>query len=273
MASDTLRERNRQNAQHSTGPRTAAGKARSSRNALKHGFTGTMIASKADRQQLALINRELCRDFAPANALEGECLNKLVWSKHQGNRLKIQLADTERLVIEKMLPCATNLDAAEDTKLSVVRDHAPDECRHMDLLRRYARQADRDWDRSARTLVWLQTQRKKEDRAQLSWEREEERKARNSRPDLYSSAYHSMTRRLLEDNGIDPSVHASKERDLQRDYELRKHEERLATQKQQQEELEDYLDQPDDEDDNEEADTENQPENQPNEPTKTPPNR
>lgn len=31
---------NRRNAQHSTGPRTSAGKPRSSQNALKHGFTG-----------------------------------------------------------------------------------------------------------------------------------------------------------------------------------------------------------------------------------------
>ena len=40
MTSAAQMEANRRNAQHSTGPRTSAGRSRSSQNALKHGFTG-----------------------------------------------------------------------------------------------------------------------------------------------------------------------------------------------------------------------------------------
>ena len=43
MTSAAQLDANRRNAQHSTGPRTAAGKARSSQNAVKHGFTGRLL--------------------------------------------------------------------------------------------------------------------------------------------------------------------------------------------------------------------------------------
>ena len=43
MTSAAQLEANRRNAQHSTGPRTSAGKSRSSQNAVKHGFTGRLL--------------------------------------------------------------------------------------------------------------------------------------------------------------------------------------------------------------------------------------
>ena len=45
-------EANRRNAQHSTGPRTAEGKARSRANALKHGMTGAGIALPGEDAKL-----------------------------------------------------------------------------------------------------------------------------------------------------------------------------------------------------------------------------
>ncbi len=43
MTSAAQLEANRRNAQHSTGPRTSAGKSRSSENAVKHGFTARLL--------------------------------------------------------------------------------------------------------------------------------------------------------------------------------------------------------------------------------------
>ena len=242
MSNDKITERNRQNAQKSTGPRTAEGKARSSRNALKHGFTSTMMSSKEDLHALNLLDRALRKDLEPATELEGEVLNKITWAIHQGNKLKIQLCDSERLLLASLHPEATEPDASDCTKLAVVRDHTPELFKQCDLLRRYARDADRDFDRAARTLVYLQSHRKKELRAQISWEREEERREKNSRPDTYSSPYHSMTRQYLEERGIDPSLHASQERAAQRQKERQMHEAKLLKEKQYREELEAYLD-------------------------------
>ena len=53
-ASAAIAARNRANAQHSTGPRSAAGKAASSRNAVKHGLLGTQRLALPGEDQAAL---------------------------------------------------------------------------------------------------------------------------------------------------------------------------------------------------------------------------
>jgi hypothetical protein len=78
MASEKQTEANRANARRSTGPRTAAGKARTSRNAIKHGLLGRHL----------LLERESAEDY---DAL----LNGLIDSH--------QPVDTaEALLVEKM---------------------------------------------------------------------------------------------------------------------------------------------------------------------------
>jgi len=53
---------NRKNAQKSTGPRTAAGKARSRRNACRHGFAARALAAKSADGQVDRIVQALCRE-------------------------------------------------------------------------------------------------------------------------------------------------------------------------------------------------------------------
>jgi len=52
--SEAIAARNRLNAQHSTGPRTAAGKAAASRNAVKHGLLGTQPLALPSEDQAAM---------------------------------------------------------------------------------------------------------------------------------------------------------------------------------------------------------------------------
>jgi hypothetical protein len=68
---------NRRNAQRSTGPRTAAGKLKSSRNAYRHGLSGLMppdpaMSDKVDSIARALAGEQAAEDrLAPAKDLAG----------------------------------------------------------------------------------------------------------------------------------------------------------------------------------------------------------
>lgn len=56
---------------HSSGPRTPAGKAASSRNSLKHGLaSGTLLLPDEDPAEFAALHQSLIADHAPANATE-----------------------------------------------------------------------------------------------------------------------------------------------------------------------------------------------------------
>ena len=77
MASEKQIAANRANAKRSTGPKTAAGKLRSSRNAFRHGLSGPLPSDPATSASLDWIAGEVAGDQA---------------SDHQKRRLKLLLA-------------------------------------------------------------------------------------------------------------------------------------------------------------------------------------
>ena len=70
-ASQSQLDANRLNAQKSTGPQTAHGKARSSQNALKHGLSAkTPLLPGEDPAEFAAFSEALFEDLAPHGAIE-----------------------------------------------------------------------------------------------------------------------------------------------------------------------------------------------------------
>ena len=79
MASEAQRAANRRNAGRSTGPRTAAGKAAVSRNALRHGLTAEQVVLfDEEAEDLARFHDELRRALDPADEVEEELVERIV---------------------------------------------------------------------------------------------------------------------------------------------------------------------------------------------------
>jgi hypothetical protein len=70
MASERQIAANRRNARKSTGPRSGAGKSRSSRNAYRHGLTLSITSTAGSEKQLDRLVREIAGDTDDAITLE-----------------------------------------------------------------------------------------------------------------------------------------------------------------------------------------------------------
>lgn len=70
MISDRKASANRANATASTGPRTAAGKARTARNALSHGLTLSVLADPTREAELEILAQQIVGAGAPSDLQE-----------------------------------------------------------------------------------------------------------------------------------------------------------------------------------------------------------
>ena len=78
MTSDAKRQANRRNAQNSTGPKTAEGKAASSLNALKHGLTSKqLILFDETEEDFDAFLADLVADYAPVDSAESILVERI----------------------------------------------------------------------------------------------------------------------------------------------------------------------------------------------------
>jgi hypothetical protein len=81
FVSQSRAEINRQNAQHSTGPRSAEGKLASSRNSLKHGLaSGTLLIPGEDAAEFEALRNALIEEHQPASETEELLINDMAQS-------------------------------------------------------------------------------------------------------------------------------------------------------------------------------------------------
>jgi len=85
---------NRANAQHSTGPRTQAGKQRSSLNALRHGLTAASpVLPSEDRAAYESHRRQFVDEYQPATPTETQLVQELIDTSWRLNRIPLLEAD------------------------------------------------------------------------------------------------------------------------------------------------------------------------------------
>jgi hypothetical protein len=95
MSSAARAVANAANAQLSTGPRTEEGKARSSRNAVKHGLTAKqLVIAPGEEDEFAELHDSLLEQLAPEGALEMNLFNMIAhgaWNLNRFRTLEAQL--------------------------------------------------------------------------------------------------------------------------------------------------------------------------------------
>ena len=88
-------EANRRNAEDSTGPRSKAGKQRSSRNAIRHGLTAeTVIEPLEDADDYSAFEEAIAASFDPETAVERELilrLASLLWRLRRATSIETAL--------------------------------------------------------------------------------------------------------------------------------------------------------------------------------------
>ena len=96
MATQRQIEANRRNARKSTGPRSAAGKAAASANALSHGLTaaGDVLLQDESADVFESMQRDVLADLAPQDALQAMLARRIVqllWRLDRAARLEAEL--------------------------------------------------------------------------------------------------------------------------------------------------------------------------------------
>jgi hypothetical protein len=127
---------NAANAQHSTGPRTPEGQARSSKNARTHGLTARdVIIAPDEREEFEQLLNDYQTDVKPQGAIQLTLFDELVaaaWNLRRVRRLEVQLwSDTE----------------LEDDQIQ----------NKLDRLARHKTRIERTFHRSLKELKALQT--------------------------------------------------------------------------------------------------------------------
>ena len=154
MASPAQIAANRRNARLSTGPRTAVGKARSRRNARKHGlYAHAETPPPEDAAQIDLRTADYRRRLQPADQIEESLVRQLAFTQFRLSRIPILEATLLNSHIAKAKL------RREDLQLAVgraIRDCAG----ALEKLSRHEARLDRNLDRTLKTLLTRQRRRR-----------------------------------------------------------------------------------------------------------------
>ncbi len=141
MTSDEKRSINIQNAQHSTGPRTEAGKAAVAQNAVTHGLTAQNMIPRTDDEKLqfAAIRTEAYAECRPQGGTETLLVDRLIHARCSLLRATRLLGEIETGSVE---------DATD-----------PEKSKQIARLHRYVQMHERSQYRALQTLKGEQTNR------------------------------------------------------------------------------------------------------------------
>jgi hypothetical protein len=151
MSSEARIEANRQNAQHSTGPATEEGKARSSRNAMKHGFFARdlLLPGESEKEFHELVEGLLMR-MAPRDVYEVNIVDQIIadmWKLRRVRSAEHQLM----LKRDRAMRDSTGTSSSEPGRL-LLAALCDSENPELDRLHRYERRLLKSLQHNMREL-------------------------------------------------------------------------------------------------------------------------
>jgi hypothetical protein len=158
MPSDLQLNANRENAQHSTGPRTPEGKSRTRLNAFRHGLTGQILIFTPDEQAAFDAHCAGIRDsYKPIGALETELAHSIA-----EDRWRLRRARAIENAIFALSLDAAEPDAPELSESAIAFSTARafiQNSKALDLLSIYETRLQRNIERNIRQIEHVQKQR------------------------------------------------------------------------------------------------------------------
>jgi hypothetical protein len=159
MPSKRKSRASRANGAKSKGPVTPEGKARSSRNALKHGLNSEIVVlPHEDRAAFEDLRDSYMERFQPAGQPEADLVETMASARWRLNRL---VAIESRLFEKEMVLHDAEISGQfkeidGEGKLACVFDRCANEGKALNMLLRYEGQLNRTYDRAFRQLQVLQ---------------------------------------------------------------------------------------------------------------------
>src|SRR6202158_4674729 len=158
---------NRANAQHSTGPRTEAGKQRSSLNALRHGLTGqTVVLPTEDHSAYQRHSQAFLDEYRPKGATETQLVQSLLDTSWQLNRASAVETNLYSLGIAEMEDRIRANHPEAEAALAMAlafREHN----RVFANIGIYRQRLTRQFERTLVLLRQIQAERRKNEQRQL----------------------------------------------------------------------------------------------------------
>jgi hypothetical protein len=143
---------NRQNSTHSTGPKTAAGKATSSANATRHGLTSKhIVIAGEDAAEYDAQRESLLKEYLPSGETERILVEEIAASAWR----LVRARRFETAVLQKLLGGAADPAAA-------FAEAFLQKPKELERLQRYVNTIERAYFRALNKLQKMQNERKKE---------------------------------------------------------------------------------------------------------------
>ena len=158
---------NRENAQHSTGPRTADGKKRASLNALRHGLTGhTIVLPSEDLTAYQRHSQAFFDEYQPQGATETQLVQALADTAWQLNRVPALEAN---LLSLGMADHSASIDASHPEAQAALAMAAAfvEHARAFNILSAHSQRLSRIFEKTLKTLRDLQADRRHNEKRDL----------------------------------------------------------------------------------------------------------